>query len=266
MTKRKLGVLFIWLALASFFGGMKELRPYQGDSRSTRPPTARPYQYDNIVRIASDLTNRSECSFPQSSISSPGLCNTSSGSLDEGAFRSLRDRLGAGVNGTDALCEIDAALVQAQKDCSSTQHLGDIQLIAGLMRLLAASWKRQGDLNRADQLYQAAYRLEEKTPDQLELGKIAVLRDWANLKVQLGELQRARELAALQTELARRDQQAGRASSSLLISSLKFQATIFERVGSVDEASAARQEAARLSAHPDTCEGACLPSQPKRPP
>jgi hypothetical protein len=264
MTKRKLGVLFIWL-LAGLLGGMGGLRAYQRDSPNTLPHVTGAQQDGKIVRIASGLIDRAECSSRRSSIPSLRLCRTASGSVDEEVFRSLRDRLGAGVHDTDALCEIDAAIVRAQEDCPSP-HLGDTQLIAGLVRLLAANWQRQGDLNRADKLYQEAYQLEEKTPDQLALGRIAVLRDWANLKVHLGELQRAKDLASLQTELARKEQQAGRASSSLLISSLEFQATIFGRVGSVDEANAARQEAAKLSAHPDACGGPCPPNQPKRQP
>ena len=148
--------------------------------------------------------------------------------------------------------------------CLPSRHLGDIQLIAGLMRLLAANWKRQGDLNRAEQLYQGAYQLEENTPGEPALGRIAVLRDWADLKVQLGELQRAKELATLQTELARRPNLPR--PSSLLISSLEFQAAIFEKVGLLDEAGAARHEAAKLSAQLDSCEAPCVPDQPRRPP
>jgi hypothetical protein len=113
------------------------------------------------------------------------LCKVPSHSIDKETFRSIRDRLSAGANGTEALCEIDGAVVQAQQDCLSSQYLGDVELIAGLMHVLAHNWRRDGDLHRADQLFQAAYQLEEKAPGKFALGMVGLLRGWASLKVEL---------------------------------------------------------------------------------
>ena len=86
---------------------------------------------------------------------------------------------------------------------------------------------------------------------------IALLQGWADLKVKLGDMQHAKELATQQVKLARDDYQITSSSPHFLITSLEFQARIFEAAGAVDEARAARDEAKRLSSLPDSCRGIC---------
>jgi hypothetical protein len=132
MTMRRLGVLLIWLAVTGLIGGVGGLRAYAADSGDTTPVAPHTYSQDGIY-----LTNRAGCPSRQLAIASLTLCKVPSHSIDKETFRSIRDRLSAGANGTEALCEIDGAVVQAQQDCLSSQYLGDVELIAGLMHVLA---------------------------------------------------------------------------------------------------------------------------------
>jgi hypothetical protein len=159
------------------------------------------------------------------------------------------------VSNNEKLCEIDEAIVQLECDGTSYQRSTDIMLVADLMQLLAFNWEQRGTLDRADQLYQKAYDLQGRTPANLALGKIATLQGWAILKVKLGQPERAKEFAKLQTELARNHYQPGDAGT--LIQALEFQGAIFEQVGSPAEASAVREEARRLSALAGQCQGIC---------
>ena len=202
----------------------------------------------------SDLREREGC--PPRQESSLQLCTPGSGSVHVEAFRSVRNRLSAGVTGAEALCEIDRALVRAQHECSFSQHVGDAELIAGLMRLLAARWTKEGDFERADRFYQRAYELDDDL-----LGKMAILQGWANLKLLLGDSQRATELANLGTTSARRARETGemaeRFSANVLIDALRFQASVLDRLGRGDEAKVAEEEANALAAQQAPCTGLC---------
>jgi hypothetical protein len=182
------------------------------------------------------------------------LCTPGSASVQVETFRSIRNRLSAGVRGAEALCEIDRALVHAQHECS--QRVSDAQLIAGLMRQLAARWTKEGDLKRADGLYRRAYELNDGL-----LGGMAILQGWANLKLQLGDPQTAIELANLGITGARTAHATGEMavgfSTNVLIDALRFQASVLDRIGLSDDGRDAEQEAETLAAQQAPCTGLC---------
>lgn len=262
MTKRALIVVVILLALAGLYGERGVLRPYGIKDQ--------PSQGNEIAKLESGPAAAAE-NPPRPLIK---LCSSSTGTIDDGAFHSLRDRLAAGVSrrdprpvgmdGPDSLPRIDAAVVQAEHDCLSAQYDIDNGLVAYLMQLVASNWWQQGNLARADQLYQEAYGILRGAGDG-DLDKMALLRDWANFKLASGEPQRAEELAQLRTAEARKlygnDQSSDEISkyfaSGLLVDALKFQAEVFEKIGLAGNARAAEQEAERLSAQQKPCQGLC---------
>jgi hypothetical protein len=187
------------------------------------------------------------------------ICSPTTGALNVAEHHSLRDRLEAGVAGPQELSRIETAVRQAQHDCSLAAHKVNVPTVAFLMRLLAINWEREGDPSRADQLFQEAYSTLGNAENGF-LEKLAVLNDWANLKLVSGEPQRAAELARLQTSEARREYEHGESKEALrpsLISALEFQAALFEQIGLTDEAHSAEQEVKRLAAEQKPCQGLC---------
>jgi hypothetical protein len=183
--------------------------------------------------------------------STANLC----GSIDVDEFHRLRDRLDAGVSDKAELSRIDAEVAAARHDCRTPT------IAAYLMNLLAVNWKVQGDLDRADRLFQEAYASLDGDPTDPILDRIAILDDWATFKLAAGEPDRAIEIAKLQTAEARKEREretsSDRFSTDILIDALKFQARIFEKVGLAGEARAARQEAEQLAAQQKPCSGVC---------
>ena len=141
----------------------------------------------------------------------------------------------------------------------------DLFLLGALMELLAGNWLEQGAVDRADQLYERAYALLRETWAD-NLATINVLHKWALLKLQSGQLDRARELADIEADLARQSYEKNKPwgdSPALLIASLNLQAEILEKFGLSSEAASKREEAASLAALPNTCLNGCKePTQP----
>jgi tetratricopeptide (TPR) repeat protein len=216
----------------------------------------------NFVKLTDEASSPSEDTdrarnFQSQSIAK--LCSQETASVEVDEFHRLRDRLAAGVNDKEELSRLDAAVVQARHDCSLTPHNGHALVVTDLMGLLAANWKQQGNLGRADQLYQEAYEILHETDNPIP--EMGILQDWANLKLAAGEPQRAIEITKLRTTEARKEYETGRSakevSSIELIAALKFQAMVFDKVGLADEAHAAKQEADQLSAQQKPCFGLC---------
>lgn len=182
------------------------------------------------------------------------LCPQTTGRVVTDEFHRLRDRLGNHIRDRQELSQIDAAVVQAHHDCT-----GDLDTVAGLMEDVALNWQEQGNLTRADELYQAAYAIERDTNDIY--GRYSLLEHWAGLKLAAGEPQRAAELAKLLTMQARQQYEGQSIAKELsgvdLIHALKFQARVLEFAGLADEARAAKQEADELTAQQPPCIDLC---------
>jgi len=185
----------------------------------------------------------------------PKKCKTSSDAVDTDTFHLLRNRLRAGVKTSSELCDVDAKIVALQR-CAALEENDRNYLVPALMRMLARDWASMGNFNRADELYQEGYAALESADDQV-LAKVDLLEGWANLKVETGDKQRARELGQLIVAVARKKFATNRNefSLSVIIDALKFQADIYEKVGSLDDAVAARQEAQELSKQQHSCRG-----------
>lgn len=201
------------------------------------------------------------CPSSQSLPPSLVLCKHPSRRIDDSAFRTLRSFLRSTVDDAQSLCQIDEAVVRSQYECSFVEESGDTDIIdqltlAEFMRLLAHQWQRHGKLERANQLFGRAYTIQVSTGTGL-LSQIAVLQGWANLKVIVEEPERAKELAARQTTIAKQLYESGESWVSQLVDSLRFEATLLERLGAEVEAQVARLRAEALEALPSSCEGLC---------
>jgi len=173
------------------------------------------------------------------------LCDLTETTVNVVVYNFIADLLLNGVTDKQTLCVIDAAVVRSQDHCVSPGISGGVEPMAELMRLLALKWERQGELERADQLYRSAYALLEKS-SVMSLPKQGVLYYWALLKVKRGETERAVELIRLHTAVARQDYEAGKFPVASLISALWWEAALLEKLGLASEAQAARDEAEKL--------------------
>jgi ATP/maltotriose-dependent transcriptional regulator MalT len=192
------------------------------------------------------------------------LCKHRDEAANYSAVTFLKNRLRVGPLYLAPMCEIDASVVQAQFDCVLWTRDQNEQALNVLMKMLADSWKRHGNFDRADQLYAKAYVLSGITkPDGIWIG--AVLESWADLKVKTGEAEAARKFAREHTELARTqyakgmfpDTQTGAPFITGVVYALRFEADILERLGFDGEARALREEAESLSSAPERCDGVC---------
>ncbi len=259
MTKHWWLILVTWLAWVAPGAGAGLSVAYGGNSEHGQPGLSDSCLLNNVAKSSADLGDWPYCPARPPSATTMRLCKDASDEVDGRTFRATRDRLRAGVSDTDALCQIDAALVRSQQDCALAQHPGDVNLITGLMSTLAYNWQQQGNFERADQLYRRAYAMLEKGNGSI-LGKMGVLQDWGHLKLAIGETQRAKEIAEFRTAVARKNYQTGKSedfSTRVLIAALEFQVWIFERIGLAREAGAAQQEAEALSAQLEPCIGLC---------
>lgn len=244
MIKPGLIVLAVWLAFAGLSGAMGVLQ-------------AGPKQVDETAQSGSPSSNSAESPALPSWLA---LCSRSSGTVDTDKYHAIRDRLSARVKSPEALAQIDAAVVQAEHDCSSSRQSADSGLVVALMELLAGNWKEQGNFARADQLYGQAYAIVENL-EKPTLDEMGILQDWANMKLAMGERQRAEELTRLRTAVARKEYESGKApidfSTETLIDALQFQAAVFKKIGLASQARSAKQEAEKLSAEQKPCQGVC---------
>lgn len=256
---RKYFIVGTWIVLVGIAVGTMLSSANGANLEHGKPGRSGSYLLDEIVKSRADLGDWPSCSARPMSDATMKLCQDASGNVDTGTFRATRDRLHAGVRDTEALCQIDAALVRSQYDCSLSQHTGDVNLIAGLMSDLAYSWWQQGNVERADQLFGRALAMLTEGNGSI-LGKMGLLQNWGHLKLAIGETERAKELAEIRTAIARRDYQTSETkdfSARVLISALEFQVWMFERVGLAFEARAARQEVQALSVQLEPCTGLC---------
>jgi hypothetical protein len=224
---------------------------------------SRPLEVDSVI-LAEETTSPHHDMNRAENPSSPSIvkvCPPPNGSVDGNEFHRLRDRLSAFDSDKEELSRIDAEVVQAQHDCTFAQYrVVDPALVADLLQMVGENWHEQGNLGRADQLYQDAYAILHDRSHEI-VDEQYLLQDWARLKLAAGEPQRAIEFAKLRTKLARQEYEnesiAKEISGLHLIDALKFQAWVLEHVGPADEARAAKQEAEQLSAQQPPCIGLC---------
>lgn len=217
----------------------------------------------NSIVLAEETSSPNHDMDRAENLSSPPVakvCPTPNGRVDIYEFRRLRDRLSDLVIDKEELSRVDAEVVQAQHDCTSAQHnVMDAGAIADLLQMVGENWHEQGNLGRADQLYQDAYAILHDRNEIVD--EQFLLQDWARLKLAAGEPQRAVEFAKLRTKLARQEYDNESIAKELsgldLIDALKFQAWVLEHAGSADEARAAKQEAEQIYAQQPPCIGLC---------
>lgn len=175
------------------------------------------------------------------------------------SYRFLSGQLHRTVHHISALCEIDDAVVQAQHDCTSDGIRANVLIIASLTRQLAENWERHEVLKRADQLYEKAYAiygLRSATEYDLSL-RMWVAQLWTRLKLRQGDHRGAKELAYIQTELARWKYDRGVSPNVHLVGAMELQAEVLDQIGEAAAAHAIRIEAEALAAMPTRCPGYC---------
>jgi acyl-CoA reductase-like NAD-dependent aldehyde dehydrogenase len=117
--------------------------------------------------------------------------------------------------------------------------------MADLMIRLAYGWKRQGALDRAEELARHANALLEAVGEE-HLLRMSTLRAWAIFEMDRGELAHAANLVEFEVALARRWYEEVPDSPQLLIRALRLKAVVFEKLGRTRDAEAAQAEAERL--------------------
>lgn len=175
------------------------------------------------------------------------LCEEKPSQNDAVAFNMLRKLLADGVTNRERLCDIDAAVMRTQPSCKASARYGDLLAVSDLMRLLARNWTEQQAFSRADHLYEQAYGMLQRADGDV-YGSIAVLKDWATLKLRLGEWQRAKEIAERATAIARQAYKSSEFPSELLVASLRFQSRTLKALGLESEARVADREVHTLVA------------------
>ncbi|HEY2070852.1 MAG TPA: hypothetical protein VGG48_14960 [Rhizomicrobium sp.] len=129
-------------------------------------------------------------------------------------------------------------------------------LMAELMRLLGEDWSDDGNLARADAAYRNADRYEASAQKD-DLQKIAILQDWARLKVRMHATGEARKMAVLQTSIANADYLAHPLAASLLVFNLRFEAEILDETGGGQAGEVKRAEAGEIEKKEVKCSGVC---------
>jgi tetratricopeptide (TPR) repeat protein len=245
--RRNLALLAIGLVL-----GMIALKHVSPDAAAQEPRSIQFGPADAIV-VPGGLTYWPECPVWRYRADTMVLC-AAPGERDADMTQMIKDLLHDKAD-LD-LCEIDVALVRAQRQCAFTEYGLDNEAYAWLITPLAFRWMKQGNLRRADRLFRESYEIFDRD-DFESIGLGHVLRGWALLKLELGETERAKEFADLQLLLERDEYDDEMPSPMGVVSALEFQAHVLERIGRVEKARAARDEAERLSALPPQCEDGC---------
>jgi hypothetical protein len=236
----------VFAALVLIVAALGPIRaPAAQDSEQPHSPTSTYYDFQAGAKAELELRDWYHCPSPNQMPPPQSLCDHAGKPIEGALFRTVRDILRTGVSDADRLCSLDAAVTWSYNNCSP--EVPGVSLMAEAVRLLAGNWRQHGELERADQLYTRANAL--RSTDLGVLGRIAVMQDWASLKVELGDVDGARYLADMQTTLARMkyEAQAGDARPEVLIDALLFQARILQELGLASNAQAAREEAKRLS-------------------
>jgi len=186
------------------------------------------------------------------------LCPTSEPNMTTYQI-AIYNQLAHNEDDDEALCKIDNVLVDVLKSCPALKLSNPFRdliaaPIASLMQKLANNWRRQGAFERADRLFYQAYAmlLRERSFDDV---RISVMRDWAKLKIDMGQKEQARQLASMQLETARERYVCRSGSRSDLVVALKFQSRMRADLGDAAGSAAALDEADQLSRAPDLCQG-----------
>jgi len=254
--KRKSGVLVVSLFAVSLVAA---LQPSRAQENGPAPDQSGNFPSDqNSDTGASSATSTAwvGCDTISGHLDGQLLCPAPTGDIDLVASSVLKAVLRAGVSDLPALCEIDATLVRTQSQCRPPQSVLDRGNLAQLMQLVARNWMKRGTLERADELYWRAYDLVKGSGSEVPTAfpaEIAVLQEWALLKLERGDDQKAKELTIRQTEIARTGTQTPEfghgSNTAFLRQSLLFQARVFQYLG-LAEARASKEEADALSKNP----------------
>jgi hypothetical protein len=170
----------------------------------------------------------------------------------------LDGMLRTGDLGAGALCIIDSSMVLFGRECVP----GGLPFRETL--LLAQNWSDLRVFERADQLYQQLYAISEREKDGLSVRQ-QILDPWISLQIARGDLERARDLAKHQTELARKAFACDERWNPTLERALKSEARILEDLSDAGAAEIARKEAASLPPLPppeDCGEPVCVSISP----
>jgi hypothetical protein len=182
------------------------------------------------------------------------LCSPSGRYLDLDLVIRAYEQLSRGDAGIDELCVLDAAAAQAEAMCARWRD--DNPPLVSLLRQLAAEWAAWDRFGRADSAFERAHRLA-RTLRPPYWADIAILQQWAVLKLTMGDIAGARRFTDLQVETARADYARYPVYPGALIRALQFSARMLDRLGFKRDADAARYEALILSKLPNQCSQGC---------
>jgi hypothetical protein len=140
------------------------------------------------------------------------------------------------------LCDVDTMIVRTLQDCVvSRPRTPDMtwnsQLLAGLVITMAQAWRKQGELRRADEHYRYYF---DGLPDRRPGG--GFLKEWASVKLKLGEQDAAMDLAGRYVAYRRDAYDCDRSFLPSLVKALEFQVDILEAVDDTEQASQAHRE------------------------
>jgi hypothetical protein len=179
-------------------------------------------------------------------------CDATSGSAVL-SYQKLRDDLTIHALTTKDIEKIEKTLIDKMRNCPPSSETGST---AELMRLVAQSWRDDGQLKRADSDYRLLSAYMDGASATL-LMEIAVLQDWAKLKVQMKDNAAAQRLARSQSTLALKSYSHHEFGSSLAVDSLHFEAAILYSIGEARQARSIDVKAATIEATSRECGGLC---------
>jgi hypothetical protein len=195
-----------------------------------------------------------QCSSSQMPLST--LCKWPNDDFDAAAYERLKSLIHKESDRLDVVCAVDAAIVQAERECPPSEQ-GEKMKLAELMFRLAPHWAEHARPDRAEQLFETADALMRDLGDHPM--KRELWRVWARFAENEGNLQRAKELTERVTAGERRAYEKYHdVWMTGLIEALGDEASVLERLGLAEAARARIREAealARLPNEPKVCHG-----------
>jgi hypothetical protein len=152
----------------------------------------------------------------------------------------------------ETLCNVDTMIVRSLQECVISRPgapgaTGTASLLSGLINAMAQKWHQQGEFLRADDLYQHFFEGYDKSwLHEAKYGNY--FKNWASVKLALGEWEAAKDLAGRYVVYSRALYDCDRNFLPSLVKSLEFQVGILESVRDVAQAVQAHAELERLAA------------------
>jgi len=152
----------------------------------------------------------------------------------------------------ETLCDVDTMIVRSLQDCVISRPLtpertGTASLLSGLVITMAQEWRKQGELRRADELYRHFF---EGYGEWWQHGQKygSLFKEWASVKLALGALDAAKDLASRYVAYNRDLYDCDRTFLPSLVRSLEFQVDMLESLYDTEKVAQARTELERLAA------------------